>query len=491
LIGNDRNRFVWILSVLLLGGFLLTSLVGYRVAHESLSAQIRENALPLTSDNIYSEIQQDLLRPIFISSLMAQDTFVRDWVLAGEQSPEALIRYLKEIQEKYHTVSSFFVSEKTRNYYHPTGILKQVSENNPADAWYFRTRDLPQGQDYEVNIDTDTADRSATNVFVNYRVYDYQGEVIGVGGVGLAVELVQELISVYQQRYGRRVYFIDRRGEVTLQGEDADQSLAIRQRPGIGELATQILTSPGGSYEYFREGRLIYLNSRMIPEFDWYLMVEQEADPSERPLINSLIVNLLVSVLVTGLVLFLTYLTFGRYQRRLERMATYDKLTGALNRQVFEAVFEKTLQDAKRTREPVSVVILDIDHFKSVNDTHGHRAGDHVLWKVAGLVQQHIRESDSLCRWGGEEFLVLLPHCDRHQAAQLAERMRAGIAAEHIVVGGKPITTSASFGVAQHERDEQGAELIERADNALYQAKRGGRNRVVSAPAVAERSQAP
>ena len=95
---NSKIRLVGILTVLLLFGFVTTSLVSYYVAHDSIPRQIAETTLPLTSDNIYSEIQRDLLRPVFISPLMAQDTFVRDWVLGGEMDENAIIRYLKEIQ---------------------------------------------------------------------------------------------------------------------------------------------------------------------------------------------------------------------------------------------------------------------------------------------------------------------------------------------------------------------------------------------------------
>ena len=157
---NDKRKFIFVLSLLLCCAFLATSGISYRVAKESLSHQIEQSALPLTSDNIYSEIQQDLLRPVFISSLMAQDTFVRDWALGEEQDPKKMVRYLNEIQEKYNTVTSFFVSEKTRNYYHSSGVLKKIVDVEPTDAWYFRVRSLPASEPYEVNIDTDTADRN-------------------------------------------------------------------------------------------------------------------------------------------------------------------------------------------------------------------------------------------------------------------------------------------------------------------------------------------
>lgn len=94
---TDKRKLVWLLSLLLLSAFFLISWSSYRVAHNSLREQIETNTLPLTSDNIYSEIQQDLLRPIFISSLMSHDTFVRDWAMTDEQNPAPMIRYLKEI----------------------------------------------------------------------------------------------------------------------------------------------------------------------------------------------------------------------------------------------------------------------------------------------------------------------------------------------------------------------------------------------------------
>ncbi|GAB6044224.1 sensor domain-containing diguanylate cyclase [Endothiovibrio diazotrophicus] len=476
---GDRKKFVLILSVLLLGGFLATSLIGYRVAYDSVSEQIAENALPLTSDNIYSEIQQDLLRPIFISSLMAHDTFLRDWALAGEKDPEPLIRYLKEIQARYGTVTAFFISEHTRNYYHPNGILKQIFEGDPEDAWYFRARALPPGEEYEVNVDTDTADRTTTTVFVNYRVYDYHGRFIGVAGVGLAVAMVKRLVEHYQQRFGRRVYFIDRQGEVTLHGPDFDGPTSIRQRPGMEAIATRVLAAPGGSFTFLRNGRTVYLNSRLVPEFKWYLMVEQEEDPAQRRLLQTLVGNLLLSVAVTAVVLALAYFTLGGYQRRLEEMAATDKLTGVTNRQVFEVLYEKALKAGRRKAQPLSLLMFDIDHFKGVNDTYGHLVGDRVIQRVAHIVRGMIRDSDTICRWGGEEFLLLLPDCALDQAQELAERIRATLEEREIAVGGDRVTVTVSLGVAERVGDELAEEFLHRTDQALYEAKRRGRNRAV------------
>ncbi|KEK26863.1 diguanylate cyclase [Shewanella xiamenensis] len=333
---NDKKKFIWLLSVLLLVAFLVTSGISYKVAHDSLSQQIESNTLPLTSDNIYSEIQQDLLRPIFISSLMAQDTFVRDWTLNHEQEPEKLIRYLKEIQDKYDTVTSFFVSEQSRNYYHSSGVLKKIQDIEPNDAWYFRVRSLPESEHYEINIDADTADRTKTTVFVNYKVFDFEGKFMGVTGVGLAVEKVKALIELYQKRYNRRVFFTDRQGNVTLHGDEYDGANSLQASTGLEQLSTRILTSPSAAFSYQRNGKTVYLNSRLVPEFKWYLIVEQEDAPQEQELLNTFWGNLALSLVVTIGILFISNMTLGRYQRKLEVMASTDKLTGAANRQVFE-----------------------------------------------------------------------------------------------------------------------------------------------------------
>ncbi|MFX4229483.1 MAG: hypothetical protein ACFHHU_16895 [Porticoccaceae bacterium] len=109
---GKKVYFAVILCVLLAVGFLTTSFVSFYVARELLEEQISETTLPLTSDNIYSEIQRDLLQPIFISSLMAHDTFVRDWALSGESDPDRIIKYLAEIQSRYDTITAYFISEE-------------------------------------------------------------------------------------------------------------------------------------------------------------------------------------------------------------------------------------------------------------------------------------------------------------------------------------------------------------------------------------------
>lgn len=138
---ESRYRLAWMVCLLLLIGFVANSISNYMVSRHNVRKTITESSLPLTSDNIYSVIQRDLLQPIFISSMMGNDAFLREWTIAGEKDIAPIQRYLNEIVREYNTVTSFFVSENTRNYYYAGGLLKQVSEDEPRDEWYFRVRD--------------------------------------------------------------------------------------------------------------------------------------------------------------------------------------------------------------------------------------------------------------------------------------------------------------------------------------------------------------
>lgn len=481
---NRKSRFVLLLAALLVLGFLSTSLVSYFTAHESIATQLRKTTLPLTSDNIYSEIQQDLLQPIFISSIMAKDTFVRDWVLTGERNENAMIRYLKEIQTQYGTITSFFVSEKSRKYYHSTGILKKIDPLEQSDSWYFRVRKMRQ--DYEINVDTDTADKNSLTIFVNHRIYDYTGHFIGVIGVGLAVDAVQKLMEYYKNRYDRQVYFIDKKGAVTLRGISYDNQENIHHMEGLSTFATKILTSPSTSIVYEKDGKKKYLNSRFVPEFDWYLIVEQQQDEAELRIQNTLVTNLAVGLIISIVIIILVNLIIASYQRKLEAMATTDKLTGVANRHLFTMLFQQAYSQSRRSNSHLSAIMCDIDYFKQVNDSYGHPAGDVVLKTMAQTIKHSLRESDILFRWGGEEFLVILPESDLEMARQVAEKIRQQVENQEVMFSRQSISVTISLGVATLSATESRENLLARADQALYAAKEMGRNRVESSPMMIE-----
>ncbi len=164
---------------------------------------------------------------------------------------------------------------------------------------------------------------------------------------------------------------------------------------------------------------------------------------------------------------------------RYKQLSIRDPLTGAYNRYGFEQRLAKMIHQDEY--QPISLILLDVDHFKKFNDTYGHDAGDKVLRQLVNLLDQQTRKQDVLCRWGGEEFLLLCPNTDSHNAAVLAEKLRLMIAEARIEMNEK-IRLTASFGVCQIRAGEPYIDAFIRTDRALFQAKDQGRNRVMLCP---------
>lgn len=169
-----------------------------------------------------------------------------------------------------------------------------------------------------------------------------------------------------------------------------------------------------------------------------------------------------------------THLELKHVLNRLEYSSSHDQLTGLYNRSKLDACLEREIDRSNRYGCPLSVILMDIDHFKMVNDKLGHQAGDTVLQDVAATIKASVRSVDIIGRWGGEEFLIVCPETSLESAAVLAEKLREMMESWDL----KSVKPTGSFGVAELGRGEDDNGLIRRADRALYAAKENGRNRV-------------
>ena len=166
--------------------------------------------------------------------------------------------------------------------------------------------------------------------------------------------------------------------------------------------------------------------------------------------------------------------------KKVKEASMTDPLTGVLNRRAFIEKCEYEINRATRYRSPLSLVVMDIDNLKSINDGYGHRAGDEALIRITQLCFQIIRSSDNLARHGGDEFVILLPETNLEEAFSLAERIRQNIAESNLITKeGNSISLSVSMGGAKFDGKETLESLLHRADEALYEAKRAGKNQVM------------
>ena len=184
---------------------------------------------------------------------------------------------------------------------------------------------------------------------------------------------------------------------------------------------------------------------------------------------------------VIAITLGMILMTAERLQTDLNNQANHDPLTGALNRRSFGFLSAKAMAHAHRHQLPLSVLMIDLDEFKHVNDHLGHEFGDKVLCQFVTVADKVLREDDVFCRFGGEEFVALLPNTASADAFVVANRLRSAFEIDsaflEVKEGHAPFVTTVSIGIAELQRDEQFEKLLSRADSALYQAKNNGRNR--------------
>jgi diguanylate cyclase (GGDEF)-like protein len=221
----------------------------------------------------------------------------------------------------------------------------------------------------------------------------------------------------------------------------------------------------------------------------WRSLSAVLGDPIAADLLGGLRANqalaLALIVMMAGVHFGYGGLMLGRLMRRLRHLSRHDALTGLLNRRAMDERLAIEWQRHLRLHEPFSLLLLDIDHFKRINDRHGHAVGDHALKALAEVLRELLRPADSAARVGGEEFLVLLPGADAPRALAVAERLRQEIARMAVPAGepGTVVHFTVSIGVADAVAQDAGLPTLQlRADHALYRAKAEGRDRVVLAP---------
>lgn len=210
------------------------------------------------------------------------------------------------------------------------------------------------------------------------------------------------------------------------------------------------------------------------------------ADPISRDYVSPYyaISQFMLGVPFVTFAFVICYMLLTRWQRReaqAQRLAVTDPLTGVANRRAFLELLENEYSRALRGGDSLAVLMLDLDHFKAINDNHGHAAGDTVLTQASSILQKTVREVDRVGRLGGEEFAVLLPQTSAREALEVAERCRRALCQEPVIHQGTSIDISASLGVCGLPADsvQRATRLLELADDALYRAKEAGRNRVI------------
>lgn len=474
-----KTKVVIIIAGLLLGVSITGSIINYMKNVRDTQEQLQNTSLPLSVDNIYTEIQQRMIEPLLVSSLMSNDTFLRDWIIEGETDINGIMRYLTEIQQKYDIFTTFLVSDKTKHYYHPRGLIDVINKENSADAWYFSFKN--QAEPYEINLDHNANLGDFLVMFINYKVMDYSNQMIGVTGVGVRLLNIEEMLTSFKTRYKYDVYFVDQKGELTLFSKGLNKRGNIAHIEGLSKIQEAIFSDKQTQFEYKDKDGEYLLNTKYIEKLKLHLFVEINKKEYLNELKKTFYANLSISLLVTLLVTLIIIYTINIYQKQLVQMASEDSLTGLANRRKFNEDFEKLYKLYKKGVNRLTLLLIDIDDFKGVNDTFGHLVGDEALVRVAEILRADLRASDMIARWGGEEFSLLLVDVSQENAAKIAQSICLAIREDKVLneLLQKQLTVSIGLGELSSLESQDG--LVYKVDNALYEAKKAGKDQVIVA----------
>ena len=475
-----QSHLISIVFVILVLGFITTSYLSYSVTKNYILESAETETLPLISDNIYSEIKEDLIDPVNISSLMANDAFLISWVISGEKDLAKIQEYLGLIGRKYGFTSTFFVSENTHNYYYSDGILKTISEEDAHDVWYFNFINMDKMVD--LDIDNDEAKNGMLTVFINHRLEKEDGTLLGVTGVGLQLTEIAEHLHRYEELYRHKIYIVDQTGLIQIDSErNRIETVNITELYGIKEVSEEILSADEEAkiITYQDDKGLKTISVRYIPEFDWYLIVEKDQESSLAGAKSSMVRNFIIGGFIALLISLVINGVMKRYNQRLEQQATSDDLTGLFNRHALMENLTREISSLNRYGYSSAIMMIDIDEFKAINDHFGHIAGDRILVEIVNIINETLRSSDLMGRWGGDEFIVYLTQVDRDETLTIAKRIHDKVEQNIFIIGNEEIQRTVSIGIAfLNSMVVNVDDEICKADNALVSGKKLGKNRI-------------
>lgn len=476
---NKSRLSLTVLIVIISGSFLLSSLFSYFQAKQSLRDEILYSSLPLLSENIYSELRHELSVPMNISSSMARDSFLMNWVLDGEKEIEDIKLYLGNLKSRYGFFTTFFVSSSSRNYYYYDGVLKQISPHDSHDIWYYDF--VNSKKEVDLDVDTDEASSGVLTIFINYRLVDFSGNLLGVVGVGVKLDQIAAKLQQKKEQYNRDIYLVDEDGIVQVHTDLSKiEQTNIFNEEGISAVADQLMGTGQLPMDlmYNIKSDSFLVSSKFIPEIGWHVIVEQNEASGSNSARKSLYINFLLTALIAILLIVVSYKVMKSFEQEMESLASTDSLTKTANRRELDKQFALLKYRSNRYDSALSLILIDLDNFKFINDNYGHLMGDSVLKKVAFTLQNSIRPIDLLARWGGDEFVILM-EAPVEEALSKAENMLRSCTDLSLKDSkGMALEITISAGVSGYEKGDSLMRLTEKADEALLRSKAEGKNRV-------------
>lgn len=472
--GNKFDRYIAVTFFVTIVTIILTSFLTFKEIINSHNEKQHAAITPL-----FSLVTSEILRPLSVANFMANNQLIVDYADRASIDKEYLISYLDRISKSYNMLS--FIALEKHNLMVDSNA-KETMLNSAAAEWFHRLKALPGDQF------TDIGNAEDPHLYFDNRIVNQQGEFLGFTGVGIDLNYFAEKFQDYSDRFGFELYFVDSNNIVTLSSSAIMQTQSHHRKDAITRLSDfswfQSLTANNSSdlnltneVMYTTEEGLL-ISQMPIQELNWRMFIVSPPASQQNEYWKIFIGRFVIFFIISFIFYIVLLNIISYFKSKLIKDSETDYLTQLPNRSHIHWRFE----DIAQNNTSLCVVLADIDNFKNINDTYGHIVGDDVLRVISEQLALTLRQVDIVGRWGGEEFVMLLPDTTAEQAQLIIERVRKQIAEISFPLSSTSgsFTTTVSFGICALPLVNNNIEdYISCADKALYQAKHNGRNQSV------------
>jgi len=428
---------------------------------------------------LFSLINSEIIRPLTVSQYMASDPFLLDYIEQEKIDKKVIFNYITSVSNQFNTMS-FIAIEKH---------LLLIDSNNKTTSlsgkeaeWYHRLKVIDKTEF------TDFGDAENPHLFFDVKMFNKQQEFLGFIGLAIDLDHFASKFAKFKKDYGFELYFVDSNNDVTLSSEQIMETTShhrkdvvtnISELPWYQQYQNEYQSSTSSSQDLFDYSSNELIISQMpLKELNWRVFIIAPPITEQSVYWQLFVQNLIVFLVVSLALYYLFTLCISNFRSDLVKDSETDYLTQLPNRSFIHWKYSQLNEEY----DHVSVVIADIDNFKILNDTYGHLFGDDVLKVIATKLSENLRSIDLAGRWGGEEFILILPDTTAKQAQEIINRIRKNIAKIPFTPSStsKEFNVTVSFGISNSSlTDIPLEEILAKADKALYSAKANGRNQVV------------
>ncbi|NQY89057.1 MAG: GGDEF domain-containing protein [Colwellia sp.] len=468
------DQYITAIFIITIIVIIATSYFTFKEFFNASHQKQQEVVMPL-----FSLINSEIIRPLTVSQYMASDPFLLDYIEQEKIDNEVIFNYITSVSSQFNTLS-FIAIEKH---------LLLIDSNNKTTnlsgkeaEWYHRLKAINKKEF------TDFGDANNPHLFFDVKMFNKQQKFLGFIGLAIDLDHFANKFAKFKQDYGFKLYFVDNNNDITLSSEQIMQTMShhrkdvvtnITELPWYQQYQSEYKANNDNSQYFFDYSSNELIISQMpLKELNWRVFIIAPPITEQSVYWQLFMQNLIIFLLVSLALYSLFTLCINNFRSDLVKGSETDYLTQLPNRNFIHWKYSQL----NKKHDHVSVVVADIDNFKILNDSYGHLFGDEVLKVIATKLSENLRAIDLAGRWGGEEFILILPDTTAEQAQEIINRIRKNIANTPFtpLSTSKEFNVTVSFGISDSNLTGIPLEeIFAKADQALYSAKTNGRNQVV------------